>query len=116
MGGDEKQAFVRAKALASRLAPEQRLVIWSAHAVAELVADRLVRVDVEAALEGAVIIEDYPTVTRPLPDCLVLGHLGSGAPIHAVVALDIELDRVVIVTAYRPGGEEWEDDWHTRRT
>jgi hypothetical protein len=115
LNGDEKLAFIRAKAAANRLAAAQRLVVWSAHAVGELVADRLVRSDVEAALAEAVIVENYPTVGRPLPDCPVLGDLRDGRPIHAVVAIDTEQDQIIVVTVYRPDAEEWEDDWRTRR-
>jgi len=116
MDRDAKQTFVRAKAAGNRQLPGQQYVIWSVHAVAELVADRLSRSDVEAALERALVIEDYPTRTRPLPDCLALGRLADGAPVHAVVAIDFDLDRILIVTVYRPVPEEWEDDWRTRRT
>ena len=115
MDSDTKQAFVNARAARNRQQEERRHVIWSAHAVAEMVADRLSRSAVEAALTGALVIEDYPTRARPLPDCLLLGHLTDGEPVHAVVAIDLELDRILIVTVYRPGPEEWEDDWRTRR-
>jgi hypothetical protein len=113
---EAKQAFVRKQAARSRRDPDARSVVWSAHAITELVADRLTRVEVEAGLETGLVIEDYPTLTRPLPDCLILARLVGGGTIHAVVAVDIDLDRILIVTVYRPGPEEWEDDWRTRRT
>jgi hypothetical protein len=116
MDSNTKQAFVRTAAARNRQAAEQGNVMWSAHAVAELVADRLARAEVELALTRARVIEDYPTRTRPLPDCLVLGHLADGEPIHAVTAIDVDHDRILIVTVYRPGTEEWQDDWCTRRS
>lgn len=36
-------------------------------------------------------------------------------PCHAVVAIDEENDRLLIVTVYRPSLEEWEDDWSRRK-
>ena len=55
------------------------------------------------------------TLHRPLPDCLVLGWLTSAEPLHAVVAIVLERDRIFMVTVYRPSEEEWEDDWRTRK-
>ncbi|MBI5498067.1 MAG: DUF4258 domain-containing protein [Deltaproteobacteria bacterium] len=61
------------------------------------------------------MIEDYPAVHRPLPDCLVLGWAAAGAPVHAVVAVDKASNRVVIVTAYRPDPMRWSDGFTRRR-
>ena len=60
------------------------------------------------------LIEDHPTQHRSLPDCLVLGWLTASEPLHAVVAIDQDKDRILIVTVYRPSEEEWEHDWRTR--
>jgi hypothetical protein len=90
-------------------------VIWSRHAIQELVADDLTRTQVEHALETCEVIEDYPTAHRPLPDCLVLGYLTPDEPAHVVVAIDVERDRVFVVTVYRPDSEVWFDDWRTRQ-
>lgn len=35
--------------------------------------------------------------------------------LHAVVACDERLDRIFVVTVYRPSEERWEDDWRTRK-
>jgi hypothetical protein len=67
------------------------------------------------ALETSEVIEDYPALHRPLPDCLVLGYLATGEPLHAVIALDEANDRLFIVTVYKPSREEWQDDWRTRK-
>jgi len=34
---------------------------------------------------------------------------------HAVVAIDEERDRILMVTVYLPTEEEWENDWRTRK-
>jgi hypothetical protein len=80
-----------------------------------LVADHLTRRQVERALRECELIEDYPALHRPLPDCLVLGWLTPNEPVHAVVAIDLERDRIFMVTVYKPSEEEWEDDWRTRK-
>ena len=61
------------------------------------------------------IIENYPTRRRPLPDCLVLGWLTPSKPVHAVVAVDTDQDRLLILTVYLPNDKEWENDYRTRK-
>jgi len=110
-----KQSFIQEKALQNERDPQGTKVLWSRHAVAELVADSLTRYQVERALQGCEIVEDYCAQHRPLPDCLVLGWLTPGEPVHAVVATHVKRDRIFVVTVYRPSEEEWEDDWRTRK-
>jgi hypothetical protein len=49
-----------------------------------------------------------------LPDCLVLEFVNN-EPVHAVIAIDIDFDRIFIVTVYRPAAERWESDWKKRK-
>ena len=51
---------------------------------------------------------------RPLPSCLVLGFIAD-EPIHAVLAIDKDFDRIFIITIYRPSRERWQDDWRNRK-
>ena len=111
----EKERFIRRKGLELRQQPERDHTRWSRHAIAELVEEQWTRRDAEGGLRACDVIEDYPALHRALPDCLVLGRLGSGAPFHAVIAIDESNDRVFFVTVYRPSPEEWEDDWRTRK-
>lgn len=111
----EKQAFIRQKAVENRQTSDGTKILWSRHAISEAVKDNLSRQDVECALEFAEIIEDYPPLKRPLPDCLVLGFLRTNRPLHIVIALDRLSDRLFIITVYLPSGEKWENDWRTRK-
>jgi hypothetical protein len=70
---------------------------------------------VEEALQDGEVIEDYPAAHRLLPDCLVLGWLATGEPLHAVIAIDEVNDRLFVVTVYEPSLEEWKDGWRTRK-
>ena len=110
-----KQIFIQQKAHENRSDPQGAKVYWSRHAIAEMVNDGLVRVDVEVALENCEVIEDYPMGHRPLPDCLVLGTLPDNRPVHAVVAIDETNDRIFMVTVYLPSVEKWHNDWRTRK-
>ena len=114
MTRQKKRKLIQAAAAAS-LADVPETVLWSTHALQRLVAHRLQRRVVEEALTRCELIEDYPEQHRPLPDCLVLGLDSAGKPVHAVVAIDGEGDRVVVVTVYRPERERWSDDWKQRR-
>ncbi len=111
-----KQDFIREKARQNKNDPEGTKILWSRHAIVELANEGWTRSEVEKALENGEVIEDYPTQHRPLPDCLVLGELGNGEPLHAVIAIDEANDRLFVVTVYKPKSEEWENDWRTRKS
>lgn len=111
----DKQSFIRQKARQNQSAPEGEKILWSRHGIIELVNEGWSRDMVEKALQDSQVIEDYPMVHRPLPDCLVSGRLANGEPFHAVIAVDEAGDRLFVVTVYKPSLGEWEDDWQTRK-
>ena len=111
----QKQTFIQQKATESLGYGETQKILWSRHAIIELVNDGLRRSDVEKALIDGEIIEDYPEGHRPLPDCLTLGVLPDERPVHCVIAIDTANDRLLVVTVYVPSGERWNDDWRTRK-
>ena len=51
---------------------------------------------------------------RPLPGCLVLGHIGK-KPIHEVIAVDKDNERIFVITVYKPSSVRWEDGWKKRK-
>lgn len=110
-----KQTFIRDKARQNPSDREGKFIFWSRHAITELINESWERGPVERALEQAVVIEDYLSQHRALPDCLVLGWFANGKPIHAVIAIDQSKDRVFVVTVYCPSAQEWENDWTTRK-
>ena len=113
MTPEEKRQFIHDK-LNEHSVPANEKILWSAHAVKKLRAEGLKKAHVEESLKACDLIEDYQTEGRPLPDCLVLGFIGVD-PVHIVVAIDTDFDRILIVTVYRPSAERWEDDWKTRK-
>jgi hypothetical protein len=68
--------------------------------------------DIEEAIVAGEIIEDYLDDPRG-PSCLILGFTQNGRPLHTVCGR-VE-DEVIIITAYEPDPEEWEEGWKTRR-
>jgi hypothetical protein len=103
-----KRSFIRQKAA-------ERKVKWTRHALNALVPEPFSVHDVEAALQQAQVIEDYPHIHRHLPDCLVLAFAFLDKPIHCVVAVNEMHDYILIITVYQPTEQEWEDDWRTRK-
>jgi Domain of unknown function (DUF4258) len=68
--------------------------------------------NVEDAIGSGTIIEDYPDDPRG-PSCLILGYSGK-RPIH-VVCGRLGSNEILIITAYQPDPDEWEDDCTTRK-
>ncbi|NOZ05210.1 MAG: DUF4258 domain-containing protein [Chloroflexi bacterium] len=115
MNRKTKQDFIRRRARENQTDPEGAKILWSRHGIVELVNEGWSRAPLEEGLQNCVVIEDYPTLHRRLPDCLVLGWLKTGEPFHAVIAIDGVNERLFVVTVYEPSLEEWEDDWQTRK-
>jgi len=109
----KKLLFIRQKACEHIVAVNEK-ILWSFHAVQKLRIEELRKLQVEDALKNCVLVEDYHLVGRPLPDCLVLGFTNE-KPVHVVVALDEDFDRILIVTVYRPSAERWKDGWKKRK-
>ena len=115
MDSEGKQQFIRQKSEEHQANPLLGKMNWSRHSILELRAEGFPRTEVERGLQNCDVIEDYPTLHRPLPDCLVLGWLESGEPFHAVVALDETGDKLLVVTVYSPDEKDWQDDQRTRK-
>lgn len=114
MTPENKQEFIRQKAN-EHIVGEDEKILWSLHAVRKLRVEGLRKAKVENSLKKCIIIEDYhKTDGRLLPDCLVLEFVNN-EPVHAVIAIDIDFDRIFIVTVYRPAAERWESDWKKRK-
>jgi hypothetical protein len=111
----QKQAFIQYVSAENQPDASGVRIRWSRHAVTALIEDGLRRGEVETALIHCTVIEDYPTQHRPLPDCLVLGYISPGKPVHVGVAVEVTNDRIFIVTVYLPSENEWENDWTTRK-
>ena len=73
---------------------------------------RIKAADIEQAVKSGNIIEDYPNDPRGA-SCLILGRVGS-RPLHILFAR-LEAEEILIVTAYEPDSEEWENNWQTRK-
>ena len=64
------------------------------------------------------IIEDYPlseldSSKESYPSCLILGIAVNGKTLHVVAGC--KESKLIIITAYYPDLEHWNDDYKTRR-
>ena len=109
----EKESFIR-QTIKEHIPETNEKISWSLHAVKKLRVEGLRKKEVENSLKECIIVEDYSMEGRSLPGCLVLGFIGSD-PVHTVIAIDRDFDRVFVITVYKPSSERWENDWKTRK-
>jgi hypothetical protein len=76
----------------------------SLHAAEEALTEHITRAEIEAAMLGAQVLEDYPDWWLG-PSCLVYGQTQTGRDLH-IVASYSELP-VTIITVYEPRQPKW---------
>jgi Domain of unknown function (DUF4258) len=92
----------------------QNKIRVSDHAYSELQDDGLLATEVIAGVEGAVVVEDYPTYAKG-PCVLVLQRDRTGSPIHALWGIPAgAIEPAVLITCYRPDPRRWDRDFLRR--
>ncbi len=83
---------------------------FTEHAIQQMARRGIERGEVEQALSGGRMIEEYPK-DKYSPSCLVCGPVADGY-LHVQVSLP---PRVWIITTYRPDPQKWVDPYTRRR-
>jgi hypothetical protein len=91
----------------------EQLYEYSLHGADQAILRRILRHEVEEAVEAGTVIEDYPS-DKYGPSCLIAGHTKSGRPLHVQCTHATRI-RVKIITVYQPDPAEW-DESGKRRT
>ena len=87
----------------------------SEHGYDELAADGLTVREIVMRSSEAIVLEEYPDYSKG-PCVLTLLKCKEGQPIHVVWGIPRgSTDPAVLVTAYRPDPERWEDGYRRRR-
>lgn len=90
-------------------------VLVSLHGSEELEADDIRVRDAVNGIAAAVVVEEYPEYVKG-PCVLVLEHDDQGRPIPVVWGIPAGQESpAVLVTAYRPNPEKWDETWQRRR-
>jgi hypothetical protein len=87
----------------------------SEHGYDELAADGLLAREVVEGVRGAILVEDYPDYPKG-PCVLLLQRDRQGQPVHVVWGIPMgNTSPAVLVTAYRPDQQRWEEGFLRRR-
>ncbi|MEI7696115.1 MAG: DUF4258 domain-containing protein [Chlorobium sp.] len=93
----------------------QNDVVISSHGYEELAADDLSVQDVLHSINGAIVVEDYPTFSKG-PCVLVLQEDKNGQPVHVFWGIASgKVSPAVLITAYRPDPDKWSDNFTRRK-
>ena len=88
-------------------------IIFRIHAIQRMFTRQISDENVRYALDKGEVIENYPNDT-PYPSRLLLGWIGS-RPLHVVVAENSEQMEQIIITAYEPNPDQWEEGFKKRK-
>ena len=76
---------------------------FSDHAVKRMIKRSINRREIEEAILGGEIIEEYPD-DKYFPSCLIYGKTRKGRDLHVQISLP---PVVVLITTYEPDPEDW---------
>ena len=94
-------------------------VEYKAHCQKRMLERNISRKDIADCIMNGDIIENYPledsnTSEASFPSCLILWfNIRKDGALHVVVGFNGR--RIIIISAYHPDSEHWENDYKTRK-
>ena len=97
---------------AIRATARRRLLIFTDHAIRQMIKRQITDDEVRDAILSGEVIEDYPD-DKYSPSCLLFGKTQAWRSLHVQCSAP---PRVRVVTAYEPDPDEWRDGRQRRRS
>lgn len=92
---------------------KNRKIRWTYHVNMRLKGRFISREEILSSIDTFEIIEEYPK-DKYLPSYLIYAKYQDRI-FHIQIAVDIENNNIIIVTAYKPTKEKWGKDLKTRK-
>ncbi len=92
-------------------------ILYTQHARNEMINEKFGQIyetEVNESINNGVIIQEYPD-DEPYPSVLIYGNTESKRPIHVVCAYNQEENIIVVITAYQPDPNLWENNTVRRK-
>lgn len=92
-------------------------VLYTQHARKEMMNEKFGRIyenEVNECINNGVIIQEYLD-DKPYPSVLIYGKTDSDQPLHVVCAYNKKEDMIIVITAYQPDPDFWEDNYIRRK-
>ena len=93
---------------------DAKQVSFKQHCVERMIERNITTEELVYALKNAKIINVYPE-DSPLTSYLVLGFNKLEKPLHIVLAVSVDRNRLWIITVYRPDNQKWSNDFKERK-
>jgi hypothetical protein len=88
-------------------------ILYSNHAVKQMFSRNISPKEVEDVLQNGEIIMDYPD-DKPFASKLLYCIVNT-RPLHVVCSYDADSAATIVITAYEPNKDIWENDYKTRK-
>lgn len=89
------------------------IIEYRVHATQRMFRRSIEEHEVKQLFVNGIIIEEYLT-DFPFPSVLISGVSENKRPLHAVVGIDTNADRLYIITVYEPDPERWSNNYSKR--
>lgn len=93
--------------------PVDYAIEYRVHATRRMFQRRIDAEEVAFLLTHGQVIERYDE-DFPLLSVLLNGHTAAKRPLHVVVGINMDEQRLVIITTYEPDTLQWADDFSRR--